>query len=101
MTNIHFNAGVVNVTHKGALPGYGLVWFNIYGITNIISMENSTKKFPITYESSAGDKFILEKDSEQLVFNRSPLGLYFHDAGARNILMVGTKKVNFEGYTSR
>ena len=29
MTNIHYNAGVVTVTHKGALHGHGLVWFNI------------------------------------------------------------------------
>ena len=75
MTNIHFNAGVVNVTHKGALHGYGIVWFNIDGIPNILSMRNPTKKFPITYDSSSGDKFVPQKDSEQLILNRSPLGL--------------------------
>ena len=81
MTNIHCNSGVVTVTHKGALPGYGLVCFNRYGITNILSIENTTKKLPITYDISAGDKLILQKDSKQLIFNRIPLGLYFHDAG--------------------
>ena len=80
MTNINCNAGFVNVSNKVALPGYGLVWFNIYGITNILSMENSTNKFPITYDSIAGDKFILKKYSQKLILNRSPLGLYFHDA---------------------
>ena len=63
MTNINCNAVFVNVSNKVALPGYGLVWFNIYGITNILSMENSTNKFPITYDSIAGDKFILKKYS--------------------------------------
>ena len=47
MTKIHCNAGVVNVTHKGKLPGYGLVWFNIANIANIaniLSMAKITKK---------------------------------------------------------
>ena len=30
-----------------------------------------------------------------------PFGLYFHDAGDRVILMVGTTKGNCEGYTDR
>ena len=72
---IHYNTGVVNVTHKGKITGYGLVWFNRYGIANIISMENPTKNSPINYEISAGDKFILQKDSKQLIFNQSPSGL--------------------------
>ena len=88
MTNIHCNAGFVHVTHNETLPGYILVCFNKDSITNILSMENTTKKYPISYDSSAGDKFILQESNKQLVFNRSPSGLYFHDAGARDILMV-------------
>ena len=61
-------------------------------------MKNPTKKFLITYDSSAGDKFILKKDSEQLIFSWSPSGLYFHDAGACDILMVGITKKDYEGY---
>ena len=64
-TNIHCNTGVVNVTHKGTLPGYGLVWFNRDEISNIISMVNANKKAPITYDSSEGDKLILQKDSKR------------------------------------
>ena len=82
ITRIHCNSGVVSVTHKGTLTGYGLVWFNRDGIAKIFSMANATKKLPITYDSSTGDKFILQKDIEQLIFNRSPLGLYFHDASS-------------------
>ena len=64
-------------------------------------MSNATKKFPITYDSSAGDKFIPQKYNEQIIFNRSPLGLYFHDAGDCDILMVRTTKEKCKGYTSR
>ena len=94
MTNIHCNTGVVTVDNKGARPGYGIVWFNRDGITNILSMENSTNKFPITYNISAGENLILQKDSEQLIFDRSPLGLYFHDARACEIIIVRTTKEN-------
>ena len=69
-TKIHCNAGVVQVTHMGTLPGYGLVWFNGEGIKNILSMANATKKFPVYYDSKDGDRFILQKVDEQLVFNR-------------------------------
>ena len=61
-------------------------------------MEKSTKESPITYDISTGEKLILQKDSEQLIFNRSPLGLYFHDAGACDIIMVEMTKENCKGY---
>ena len=77
------------------------MWFNRDGVANIISMENFTKKLPIDYDSSAGDNFILHKDSKQIIFNWIPLGIYFHDARASDIIMAGTTKENCKGYTSR
>ena len=59
MKNIHCNAGVVHVSHKGTIHGYGIVWLNIDMITNILSMEKTTKKYPIDYNSTTGDKLIL------------------------------------------
>ena len=61
MKNTHCNAGVVKITYKGTLTGYGYVWFKIYSIANILSMENSTNKYPIFYNSITGDKLILKK----------------------------------------
>ena len=95
---IHCNTGVVDITHKVKLPGYGLVWFNRYGIANILSMENTTKNSPVTYEISAGDKFTLQKGSKQLIFNRSPSRICFHYSGARDIIRVGSTKENCEVY---
>ena len=57
--NIHYSAGFVNVTHKGALPGYGLLWFARDGISNTFSIANATNKYPISYDISVGDKSIL------------------------------------------
>ena len=94
MKNIHFNDGVVKVIQKGTLPEYGLVWFNRDGINHIISMVNDTRKLSITYDSSAGEKFILHKDSKQLIFNWRPLGLYFRNARACEIIMVGMTNEN-------
>ena len=64
-------------------------------------MANYTKKLPITYDSSVGDMFILQKDSEQTIFNQIPPGLWFHESGACVILIVGTTKEKCEGYTRR
>ena len=64
-------------------------------------MANATKKLTITYDRISGDKLILNKDIEQLILNRIPSGLWLHDAGDWNILIVGTKKENHEGYTWR
>ena len=55
-------------------------------------MASATNKYPISYNSSAGENCILQKYNKQLILNWSPSGLYFYDAGARDILMVGTKK---------
>ena len=57
-------------------------------------MENATKKYPISYDINTGDKFILQKESEKIILNRIPSSLYFHDAGACDILMILTTKEN-------
>ena len=100
-TKIHCNAGVVQVTHMGTLPRYVLVWLNGEGTANILSMANATMKYHVSYASKDGDRFILQKADEQLVFNRSPSGLYYHDIRDRDILMVATITGNHEGYTDQ
>ena len=78
----------------GNLPGYGLVWFNEEGISNILSMANATKKYPFSYVSEARDRFILNNAYEPLVFNRIPSGPYFNGVKDWDILMVATTTVN-------
>ena len=93
--------GVVEVSHMGTPPGYGLVWFNGEGVYNILSMAKVTKKFPVSYDSADGYQFIHQKADLQLVFKRILYGLYYHDVGDRKILMVSTITGNSKGYTSR
>ena len=100
-TKIHCNAGVVQVAHMGTFPRYGLVWFNGELISNILSMSNSTNKFPVYYDIKDGNSFIIQKSNDQLVFSRIPSGLYFHDFGDRNIFMVATITVNRDRYTDQ
>ena len=99
-TKIDCNTGVVQVTHMGTLPRYGLVWFNGEGIANILSMTNATNKFHASYNSEDGDRFILQKADKQLVFNKSPSGLYYPDIGNRDIIVVSTIMGNREGCTA-
>ena len=68
---------MVHVTHMGTLPGYGMVWYNKYGITNILSMANATKTNLVLYERNAGENFILHKADDQIIFNQILPGLYF------------------------
>mmetsp|Transcript_9864 Transcript_9864/g.29330 ORF Transcript_9864/g.29330 Transcript_9864/m.29330 type:complete len:178 (-) Transcript_9864:306-839(-) len=100
-TKIHCNAGIVRVTHKGTLPGYRNAWFNENGITNILSMSNVVAKFPIICNSGLRDRFVVQTPEEHLVFNRIQSGLYYHDIGNRDIVMVSIVAGNREGYTDR
>ena len=63
-------------------------------------MTNATNKFPASYNSYDGDRFVLYKADKQLVFNKSPSGLYYPDIGNREILMVSTIMGNREGCTA-
>ena len=76
------------------------MWFNKYGINNILSMANATNKYPVSYDSETGYRFILQKYDEQIILNTIPSGLYFHDVGNCDILMADNTMGNREGYTN-
>mmetsp|Transcript_53098 Transcript_53098/g.158898 ORF Transcript_53098/g.158898 Transcript_53098/m.158898 type:complete len:232 (-) Transcript_53098:6-701(-) len=96
-TQIHCNAVIVRESHNGTLPGYVEVWFNKDGIENILSMSNMVDKLPVTCNSHNDDRFIIQKPDEQLIFNCSQSGMYFHDVGDRDIVMVANVSGNREG----
>ena len=64
-------------------------------------MTNATNKFPASYNSYDGDRFILYKADKQLVFNRIPSTFYCRDVRNRGILVVFTITGNQKGYTAR
>ena len=60
-------------------------------------MAKNMDKYPVSYFSEAGDRFVLQKADEKLVFNRIPSGLYLHYVEDRYILMGATTTCNHKG----
>jgi hypothetical protein len=98
---VHCNAGTKVVQHVAILRNYGNVWFNEYGIANILSMSLVRKKSPVRYDSVAGDQFIVSKIDKDVIFSASHSGLYYHDTTNREVVLVNTVKQNKEGFTER
>jgi hypothetical protein len=98
---VHCNAGTKIVNYVATLRNYGTVWFNKDGIANILSLSLVRKKFPVKYDSSTGDRFIVSKPEKDIIFAASPSGLYFHDTSDRAVVLVSTVKTNREGFTDR
>jgi hypothetical protein len=98
---VHCNAGTKVVRHVATLRKNGTVWFNEYGIANIISMSLVRKKFPVRYDSVAGDQFIVSKPDKDVIFSASRSGLYYHDTINRAVVLMNTIKQNKEGFTER
>ena len=52
---VHYNSGVKVVDRVGDLTGYGTVWYELIGITNILLMSRATNFFG--FFDSEGGKF--------------------------------------------
>jgi hypothetical protein len=106
---IHCNAGTKEVTQVGTLRNYGTVWYSASAITNILSLAQVKKKFPIVYDSNHGNQFVVTKPDHKVVFKEIPGGLYYHDTVNREYAMltankadtIDTIKTNREGFTDR
>jgi hypothetical protein len=98
---VHCNTGTKVVKHVATLRNYGTVWFNEDDIDNFLSMSLMKKKFPVRYDSTAGDQFIVSKADKYVIFVVSSSGLYYHDTTNRAIIMVNTIKGNMEGFPDR
>jgi hypothetical protein len=77
------------------------VWYSKDAITNILSLSNIKENHPVSYDSRAGNKFVVVKPDKDVVFKQSPAGMYYHDTGNRAFVMVNTIKENREGFTRR
>ena len=79
--NIHCNAGITSTNMVGELRGYGTVWYNPYGIANILSLARVQELgYRVTYDTSDGHAFHLHKnDGTVRVFKQSKKGLYYLD----------------------
>jgi hypothetical protein len=78
--DIYCNAGKASTDLIGDLPGYGWVWYHPNGIANILSLSRVKKKSRVTYDSEAGNSFVVHKsDGTTRSFVESKKGLYYVD----------------------
>jgi hypothetical protein len=98
---VHCNEGTKVVKHAATLRNYGTVWFNEKGLANILSMALVKNKFPVKYDSTKGDHFVVSKPEKDIIFAASASGLYYHDTTKCAVVMVTAVKSNREGLTDR
>ena len=65
----------------GDLRGYGPVWYNPYGIANILSFEQVREKYEVQYESNEQAFVVTKPDGMMFKFVESPEGLHYLDGG--------------------
>jgi hypothetical protein len=89
------------VKHVAPLQTYGTIWLNEDVIANILLMSLAIKKFPVRYDSAAGDQFVVSKPDKDVIFAASISGRYYHDTTNRAVVMVNTIKENREDFKDR
>ena len=100
---IHCNRGVKVVDRIDDLPGYGTVWYEPTGITNILSMSMATKKFRVIFDSQGGNCFRMVLPDREVKFQLSPNGMYYFYVEDRDnsVLLLNTVSDNREGFLRR
>jgi hypothetical protein len=75
---VQSTAGVTYAHMVGDLDGYGTVWYYPDGIANILSLSRVRRDFPVTYNSTKGNVFKMQrKDGTYQEINQAASGLYF------------------------
>jgi len=81
---IYYNAVVTSTNQVGDLKGFGMVWFNISGIANILLMAKVEKLFRITYDSKSGEGSMVPKYNGSTRRIKIPnRGLYYYNTGSK------------------
>ena len=103
MTNIHesdetteiiTNSGMLTTSHKGELENYGLVWYHPDSIMNILSIDNLTQRYRVSFDNEREDKFIVHKPEGNQIFPKTQHGLYrFDTRDSRNYAFLDTMDV--------
>ena len=61
MLHLIFNYITVYITLVRGLEGYGTLWFYPEGISNILSLAQVKNIYHVTYDSSKGNYFVVQK----------------------------------------
>ena len=78
-TQTVINGGTLKITKKGTLEDYGEVWYHPKAITNILTLNNITKCYPVPYASRNGEVFTMHKPEGDRTFTKVESGLYSFD----------------------
>jgi hypothetical protein len=98
--DVHCNAGTRRIHTVGDLPGYGTVWYDPDGISNILSMSRVIQKYRVSFDSEQGNTFFVTKpDGTTFEFIQSGAGLYYLDTSNRGVAIVSTVAQNKSKYT--
>ena len=95
----------------GDLPGYGMVWYDLSSIANILSLRRVAAKYHVVYNNHGGrlspndpdgnGSFVVTKpDGTMFEFKASPGGLYFLDTETHSTVLVNTVAENKAKYTN-
>jgi hypothetical protein len=71
------NGGTLKTNKKAFVKGFGDEWFHSGAIINIFSFAEMEDRNPITYKSKKEHAFIVHLPDKDVIFVRSPNGLYY------------------------
>jgi hypothetical protein len=99
------NGGKMTVKNKATIDGYQSdVWFSKDAITNILSLDNLTKQYQVTYDSKVSTDFVVHRELEgkpNMVFRKHSSGLHLFDPRGKDFVFVNTVSGNKEGFSQR
>jgi hypothetical protein len=88
--NIHCNTGTRRVSEIGTLKSCGDIWLTKSVIVSILSLSRLKERYPAKCDNSAGNQFIVQHPTKQVIFKQSKPGINYHDTGNIEILLVKT-----------
>ena len=101
-TQIVSNGGTLKITKKGTLEVYGEVWYHPKAITNILSLSNVIRRYPVTYDSSNQETFSAHKPEGVSKFEKIKSRLYHFDTwDDLNFLFLLTSATICEHFSQR
>jgi hypothetical protein len=101
--DVHCNAGSRHTNIVGDLPGYGTVWLDEGGISNILSLSRVSQRYHVSYDSEQNNSFLVTKpDGNTFEFKQSDSGLFYLDTSetsTNGVSLVTTVAENKSCYT--
>ena len=68
------------ITQVGELKGFGIIWYHLYGIENIILLSKAKENLWMIYNSGNINRFDLHKSyGATRYFNQTPKDMYYFD----------------------